>query len=555
MRPTRRAAAALSSSQEPYPVDAEATRLSQSSIWAAQRAAYIAGGPELWEAQLPEWISTNLYVANAYVEVVIAWLTDWYRPNGGKGLQSSLPIYILELGAGTGALSFHILTMLDDLWGSSEIADFRYVYVASDMVTANIERMEAHPQLRRYADAGKLDFAIFDVENPGEIMLRGSGIRIGAGYDANPLAVLANYVFDSTAADAFVVHDSSLYESWVRIGRSRPAASSGFFEDLDLIFEQQVDEISTDSWSTGVGSAHLVPVLEGYRRDLDGGCFLLPVSAITCLERLLNISGQRMLVLSSDKGNVSTATMSTAQTLDAEALGLGLHGSVISLAVNFDAIGRWAEGLLGRYLRPRQPTTNFTTIAIEFGLPAGGAGRLRRGFERYLDQFGLNDFALVRLEFGALATKSVDAALALLRLSHFDADVLVEMLPILLPQLAAMPAALKDWVGHALETVSLRHFDMGTGYDLDLVVAAGLVELDLAEQALMHLKRSAAQRPLSASVLYYMAACEHMLGDPSQALELLDAALQLDATHQASMALRAQLVSTLSGISGISGRG
>jgi hypothetical protein len=69
----------------------------------------------------------------------------------------------------------------------------RLRYVMSDFSERTLAYWQQHPFLQPYIEQGVLDFALVDLSQPQDIVLRLSG-EVLAG---QPLVVLANYVFDS----------------------------------------------------------------------------------------------------------------------------------------------------------------------------------------------------------------------------------------------------------------------------------------------------------------------------------------------------------------------
>lgn len=74
-------------------------------------------------------------------------------------------------------------------------------YVMTDLPEANLAAWQANERLQPFIENGRLDFAAFDLERDTEVRLRRSGAVLSPGSVANPVAVLANYAFDSTTQD------------------------------------------------------------------------------------------------------------------------------------------------------------------------------------------------------------------------------------------------------------------------------------------------------------------------------------------------------------------
>ncbi|CAM9573016.1 unnamed protein product, partial [Ectocarpus fasciculatus] len=112
-------------------------------------------------------------------------------------LDPTEPLYIIELGTGSGKFSFFMLKALLEM---KEVCDFpveKMVYVMTDFTESNFKFWAEHPVLKPFLDSGQLDMAIFDAVNDTTIKLSRSGVLLGPGTCVNPICVVANYLFDT----------------------------------------------------------------------------------------------------------------------------------------------------------------------------------------------------------------------------------------------------------------------------------------------------------------------------------------------------------------------
>ena len=82
------------------------TRLSESALWDMIARYFRERGVDAW-AQVPFYPTSNMFVAEAYAELILAFLLD-LRPH----MNPEEPVYVLELGAGTGCFSYRCLRAL-----------------------------------------------------------------------------------------------------------------------------------------------------------------------------------------------------------------------------------------------------------------------------------------------------------------------------------------------------------------------------------------------------------------------------------------------------------
>ena len=218
----------------------EPAPLSQSRVWELQRAFYEDNASEAF-AEIPHQIVDNPFVAAAYARVVVGYLRDCAR----GGLDLDEPLYVVELGAGPGRFAHGFRRELDAFVQALPFALPPIVYVMTDLGESTIQQWAANPAL----DDERFDFARFDVGGDGVLNLRRRGIALDRL--ANPLVVIANYVFDSIPADAFAISDGGVQECLVSVEGADVASMQLAFSrgpvrsygdpDLDALLEHYRD--------------------------------------------------------------------------------------------------------------------------------------------------------------------------------------------------------------------------------------------------------------------------------------------------------------------------
>jgi len=297
-------------SKEMY-IEREA-RLSHSIVWQWQRDYYKQYGVNAWShGTVASFISSNALIAKQYATQIVAFLNDIHhhhqraetetdasqtgaaiaegrtsprrtvrsnehsssplpsspsfrRSASSDRLDQSTPVYIVEVGAGSGKLSFLILQHLwrmrdhwlrktcDDREGisakrhspspiSADVDDENddsddedsvphccpFIYIISDSTPANVDFIRHHPSMQSFIRRGMVDFALIDAEKPlksdmerevdGEyaercpsspsmdasIFLLHRRTHLTPNTNTKPIFLVANYVFSSLRADAF----------------------------------------------------------------------------------------------------------------------------------------------------------------------------------------------------------------------------------------------------------------------------------------------------------------------------------------------------------------
>ena len=211
--------------------------------------------------------------------------------------------------------------------------------------------MGANPAL---ADE-RLDFARFDIGGDRALALRRREIELERL--ANPLVVIANYVFDSVPADAFAVGDGTLEECLVSVSGDEVAA-------MKLTYERR--PVAPRHY----GDPDLDALLEHYRGNLGDTVVTIPRAALECMRRLRELAGDRLLVLAADKAYSTEESLASREEPE-----LSRHGGCFSLMVNFHALGWYARRHGGEALDGGDRHETIDVAAFALRRPAG---RLRR---------------------------------------------------------------------------------------------------------------------------------------------------------------------------------
>ena len=109
-------------------------------------------GIDAWrEGIVPHYISSNPFIANAYAQVAFGFLKDCQATS--DGLDRSQPIYIVELGTGSGRFAYHFYTKLAGMLRGSSLQDFPVKFVMTDYAQQNIDYWMEHARLQPLVEA------------------------------------------------------------------------------------------------------------------------------------------------------------------------------------------------------------------------------------------------------------------------------------------------------------------------------------------------------------------------------------------------------------------
>jgi tetratricopeptide (TPR) repeat protein len=516
----------------------ESTLLSGSPLYAWQRKFFEAQGSQAFSAGgVPSFITSNAFIAGAYAKVVGGWLRDCLaaaprEPGSFPPLDLRHPVYILELGCGSGRFGFHFLDRLGELlaWPAWRGVEIRYLF--TDFAASQVEALAAHPRMEPLIAAGRVDFACLDaVAADGEIRLLLAGETLSPGMLRNPLVVIANYVFDGIPQEAYQVRDGRLHELRARLSW---AADGGEAEE-----ERPVEAMRVD-WEEGPpaepgGDEELDRILGEYAERLEGATFLFPAAAIGCLRRLARLADDRLLLLSADKGACHEALLDTGASP-----AIARHGS-FSLMVNYHALGRFFAHRGGELLGSSHLQCNLVVVAGLLGQPPGGSAETHLAFDQAIERQGPDDFFQVAAALGQYDGSSLDQLLAWLRFAEWDSEIVGRCLPLLTRDAARATGVARLEIHRvALETWR-RYFPIGESFDLAFQLGVLLCELELHAEALGLFEASLAAYGDNAATSFNFALCHLRLGDLAQAEKYLLETLAAAPDYEPAEMLRLEI--------------
>lgn len=508
-------------------------RLSRSMLWTLQRAFYEGQGIEAWGGNVvPYYITSNAVIGRAYARVVLAFLREW-RSRSGARLDPAQPVYIVELGAGSGRFAHYFMRAFLAAHAHSILRDVPVTYVLTDVSERTLDALHAHPSLRPLAERGVLDFARFDAERPHDLTLLRSGAVLSPGAVANPLIVLANYFFDSIPQDCFSLVDGRLHENLVTLTARRPGVDPrdpALLAELDATWDRR--PIAGGYY----GEPDLDAVLQAYDGRLSDATFLFPVVALRCLRYLRDLSGGHLLVLSGDKGYSQEDEMEGRGTPN-----IAVHGS-ISLTVNYHAIGAWVRDKDGLARHPAHRPAHLTVAAYLLGPHAAAFEETAQSYDEEIEQGGPDDFFFAKRGIQPhYEAMDVEELLAWLRLANWDSTVFLGLFPALLDRMADASEPLRRELRRAVAQVWDAYYPIGEAQDLPFALGTLLHGLRAYGDALGYFEQSLRLHGPDPSTLYNMGLCHHGLGQLQAALERIEETLRLDPSYEQAIALRAAL--------------
>lgn len=459
-------------------------------------------------------------------------------------LNPSEPFYIIELGTGSGKFSFYFLKALAEaevrgslrLWWCgycivllellTQIAITRIQqamdfpldnirYIMTDFTEQNFNFWKTHPALAPFVKRGIVDFAIFDATRDTELALYCAQTTVRPQSLANPLGVIANYLFDTLYHDLFQVEHGMLKQGLISVGSKRASEPDPLDPDIikrlaNLYKYEQIDE-------TFYGDArpHLNNILKWYHEYYDptssGATVLVPIGALSAIERLSDLSSSGLVVLSGDKGNSNPDHFRGVSDPH-----IAVHGS-FSVMVNYHAIGIYCASRGGFALHSPQEEASLkvSVFVLPRDRPCDGTApssssepatemaalhgdgldsicdarsrafpNLALAFDDEIAAFGPNDFFVMQKALKEdTKAPTLKAVLALLKLSCWDPDVFYKFRDVLLDHSPACPPKLKKDVLHGIPLVWKNYYALDKEKDIAFEVGRlyyGLHDYDRA---------------------------------------------------------------------------
>jgi hypothetical protein len=125
----------------------EDVRFSRTHMWRMQRAFYETSGVKCWQDLIvPNFISSNTFLAHAYARCVLAFLLDHYA-TADAAAASTQPVHIIEIGSGAGKFSYvllHKLLALRKHWPRTHHGGLPFKYIITGTQYAFYELLCLH---------------------------------------------------------------------------------------------------------------------------------------------------------------------------------------------------------------------------------------------------------------------------------------------------------------------------------------------------------------------------------------------------------------------------
>lgn len=497
--------------------------LSQSMLWKLQTEFFANQGPEAWiKGIVPQYITTNPYIANQYAKTVFGYLRDYVAR---EDVDKNTVIYIMELAAGVGRFTYTFLKRFLHMIENSSLKDIKFKYIVTDFAERNIEYWQNHSFLSPYFEAGILDCATFDISKDDEIKLRHSGEVLSKGKMKNPLILFANYTFDSLPQDTFYVNNGEIYEGVITItspDEKGDPNDKSILAGLDYYYTDK--KIDGNSYYE---DKNLNDVLMHYKNSLEDTAFYMPIIGLRCISRLRKLFNDDVILISADKGYKNEESMDKNYHPF-----LSKHGC-ISMTVNFHAIELYFKELGGRAIHSIYEHENINVSLFMVSNSDNDFIETSMAYNEIIESVGPDDFFIMKKAImplsNSLTTKEL---LTFLRFTVWDSRTLLELYNILIERIENEENFPKDELTDAINKVWEYYFPIGEEGDLGYYFGSILGYLGYDNDALKLLESSLEFYGECPETNYEIALCYYNLQQIDKSLEYTEKSIGLDSDFE-----------------------
>ncbi|MCB1112627.1 MAG: hypothetical protein KDK72_08240 [Chlamydiia bacterium] len=388
----------------------ENQRFSNSILWNLQDEAYKQFGIDAWSQKgVPFYLTSNPHTAYSYAQIALGYIRDCLRE---EMIDANEPVYIFDLGAGSGRFGYLFLKTLLPLIENLFFGRVKICYVLTDIVETNVTFWQQHPQLKPWFEKGVLDCAFYANDQSKPLHLLHADKTLSE--TTNPLIIIGNYFFDTIPQDLFRIHNNNLEEGRVTITVEENSFTSHADPLLIPNLHCSYTYVPIDNPKSYYAHFPLLnEILEHYRQTFPETSFLFPEGGFVSIRYFSQMSNGRLLLLAGDQG-----VCTEQQIRSWGEPHIARHGT-FSISVSYHAIAEFFNLSGGTGL-----LTNFSDPFFVVLAGVMGNGRYPEtiaAFERHHDHFEPKDYwHLVDEIQQQIENPSLNFLILLLKLGHWD---------------------------------------------------------------------------------------------------------------------------------------
>ena len=497
-------------------------RFSHSCLWELQREYFHTEGIDAWVNQVPFYVTSNPFLANCYAHIIMRLATDWIKKHPEA---IDHPFYIMELGTGSGRLSYYIMKKLDKLRKQLKMENIKFCYIMTDFTENNVKYWEAHPALQRFFEMGMLDVGIFNMEEDNVIHLRKAGITLGEGSIVNPLSVLANYIFDTVSHDAFTIENGKVKASLVNLTTFHENMKNGKPVDWEQV---SIEHKAVDIDEHYYEDENFNAVVNQYNNLLTNSHILVPIAGLRTIRNLKKLSNDKMLLLSTDKG------YSHVEELDhLDHPHLAFHGS-FSMMVNFHAIAKYFEHAGGTAIL-QSLRTGIKTAAFCSGFKLDDYPELALAIHEHVERLSPSDYFILHRNISENFQHCILNTLAAhMAFTDWDPHIYQKLSKQICEQITSAESVTVEYLTSHMPNLADNFYYLPKGYDVMFDIGILFHTLRRYADAVVYYKQSEHFFGEQFGLTYNIALCLYNSGELQEALSYFRKALKLDSKSKES---------------------
>lgn len=486
----------------------EKQRMSRSILWKLQTSAYCEFGPKAWSHKgVPFYITSNPYTVRQYASIAQGYLRDLISPDSPTPIDFKHPLYIIDLGAGTGRFGFLFFKYLLEFLAPPILQDIQFRYVMTDISEKNLTFLQEHPYLQPLIKEDILDFAFYHHAQIEPLQLIRSKKILSEGSLTNPLIVIGNYFFDTIPQDLFRVTNKQLEEGQITVSvpnKKELGELNG--ENPNLIPHL----ICTYHYAPIENPDQYYPhfpilnnLLKMYSRQFENLPFQFPSGAFQSIRYFSDLSKGRMLLIAGDQGLCTEGHIS-----DFKEPKISLHGT-FSISVNYNAIAKFFKMLNGVELLAELPDPQFVVIVGVLGGDITRYCETALSFRSSINFFGPSDYLkLINYSEQEWSNPSLDYLLLLLKLGNWDPMVFNDFFPKIRKHLPNANEESKRQLKEILNKIWLNFYPI-TAEEGSFVTNLGVIFYEMGDynEALVYFMRAMDISGSNRKLMQNIAAC------------------------------------------------
>jgi tetratricopeptide (TPR) repeat protein len=491
-------------------------KFSESCLWALQREYFHTEGIDAWVNQVPFYVTSNPFLANCYAHIIVRLGQNWVEKHPDA---VNHPFYIMELGTGSGRLSYYILKKIEKLQQQLGLTHIKFRYVMTDFTESNLKYWDSHPALQHFLENGMLDFAIFNMEEDTEIQLRKAGTILTAGSIVNPMTVIANYIFDTVSHDAFTVSDGKVKASLVSLTTYHENMKNGRPVDWEQV---KVDHNPKEIGEHYYDDEDFNAVVNAYSNLLTQSNILIPIAGLRTIRNLKKLCNDKMLVLSTDKGYTHLEEM---DHLDHPHL--AFHGS-FSMMVNFHAIKLYFERCGGQALL-QSLRTGIKNAAFISGFDPKDYPEFEFALYENIERLSPSDYFILHRNISENFQHCILNTLAAhMAFTDWDPHIYQKLSKQICEQITSAESVTVEYLTSHMSNLAENFYYLPKGYDVMFDIGILFHTLRRYADAAKYYKLSEHYFGEQFGLSYNIALCLYNTGELQEALSYFRRALKLD---------------------------